>query len=217
MSFVHDEFKDYLLKIADELQRDDYRSVIKSHLGASLDEIERAKINCACKRLMSVVGGDVRDEFIDNFQKRIEKRRKIEKKYGKELVSRQDAIDYTEQSESNFDKLVREKKFIKDRNGKLGFRIEDLKEIAKAITLESNKLVICLENSIYVDKETREIVPFEKDKIYKIINENKIWITLFNAKLEQTARFSAKKFRKFFRNAEDWEIDQIKFNLNDLS
>ena len=78
-------------------------------------------------------------------------------------------------------------------------------------------LATCLENNINLDKESKEIVPFEKDKIYKIISENKIWVTLFSNKWEQSVRLSRKRFEKFFRNSDDWEIDQIHYKLNDLS
>lgn len=98
--------------------------------------------------------------------------------------------------------------------GSIRFTWEDLMGCIKKF---NRNLATCLQDSIYVDKETREVVPFEKDKIYKIISENKTWVTLFSVKWEQSARFSRKRFEKFFRNSEDWEIDQIKFNLNDLS
>ena len=91
---------------------------------------------------------------------------------------------------------------------------EDIMEFCRGF---DRNLATCLENNINLDKESQEIVPFEKDKIYKIISENKTWVTLFSVKWEQSARFSRKRFEKFFRNSEDWEIDQIKFNLNDLS
>ena len=98
--------------------------------------------------------------------------------------------------------------------GSIRFSWEDLMGFIQKF---NRNLATCLQDSIYVDKETQEVVPFEKDKIYKIISENKVWITLFSVKWEQSARFSRKRFEKFFRNSEDWEIDQIKFNLNVLS
>lgn len=202
MSFVHDEFKDYLMKIADELQRDDYRSVIKSHLGASLDEVERAKINSACKRLMSAVGGDVRDEFIDNFQKRIEKRRKIEKKYGKELVSRQDAIDYTEQSESNFDKKVKEKDnnniTITYRAGKPYFSIDDLKKIMK-LEIDSIKSALCINTHYQFDRKRDGFLPFRGGEYYKILDENGNVVWLYNEKWMATLRIPRNIFEINFR------------------
>jgi excisionase family DNA binding protein len=77
-------------------------------------------------------------------------------------------------------------------------------------------LAACLEDNIYVDKETHEVVPFEKDKIYRIINENKMWVTLFSEKWEKSARFSKLRFGKFFSIAEDWQISKIKFNFDEL-
>lgn len=98
--------------------------------------------------------------------------------------------------------------------GSIRFTYEDLLGFCRGF---DRNLVACMENNIYVDKVTREVVLFEKDKIYKIINENKIWITLFSTKWERSARFSMKRFGKFFRKAEDWEIDRIHFNFDDLS
>jgi len=211
MTFVHDEFKDYLIKIADELQTDDYRRVIKNHLGASLDEVERAKINSACERLMSVIGGNVRDEFVDNFQKRIEKRRKIEKKYGKELVSRQDAIDYTEQSEANFDKLVREKEFIEDRNGKPGFRIDNLKKIMKAINLGSNKLALCINSHYLFDRKREGFLPFRGGEYYKIIDEKEKFVWLYNEKWNATFGMPRSAFEVNFRVKDEIKFKKIEF------
>ena len=80
-----------------------------------------------------------------------------------------------------------------------------------------HNLAVCKENVIYIDKEKQEVVPFEKNKIYKIINENKIWVTLVSKQWEQAARFSKKRFRKFFSIADDRQIAQIKYNLKNLS
>jgi len=208
MSFVHDEFKDYLLKIADELQGDDYPSVIKSHLGDSLDEVEKAKIRKAYDRLVSVIGGKERDEFIDNFEKQIKKREKIEKKYGKELINRQDAIKYTEQSESNFDKLVREKGFIEDRNGKPYFRIDDLKKIMKAINLTSNKLALCINTHYRIDHRREGFFPFDGGEYYEITLENEKYVKLYNEKWNAHFDLRKSEFKLYFRVEQD-----LKFGL----
>lgn len=203
MSFVHDEFKDYLSRIAEALQGDDYRRVIKNNLGSSLNEVEKEKIKAACKRLISVLGGKEREEFIDNFQKRIEKRRKIEKKYGKELVSRQDAIDYTEQSESNFDKLVKDKGFIEDRNGKPGFRIDNLKKIMKAINLDSNKLALCINTHYQFDQKREGFLPFHGGDYYKILDEKEKFVRLYNEKWNAVFLMPRSVFEAHFRIEED--------------
>lgn len=205
MTFVHDEFKDYLLKIADELQGDNYHKVIKSHIGASLNEVEQAKINTACERIISVVGGNVRAEFIDNFQKRIEKRKKIEKKYGNDLVNRQDAIDYTEQSEANFDKKVRDENnniIITYRNGKPYFRIDDLKRIMK-FKLDSNKLALCINSHYQFDRKREGFLPFSGGEYYKIIDENEKVVWLYNESWMATFRMPRNIFEINFRVKED--------------
>jgi hypothetical protein len=207
------DFKNYLKDVTDTLLSKDL-AYLKRSLMLDPNSVEKVNIIVAFENFLAVLIGDT--TVIGKFQEKEKVREDFRKMYGEKPMPKKDAIKYSGWSKASFERKVTKKDKIMI-NGKPYFKIDNLDKIMKAINLESNKLVICLENSIYVDKETREIVPFEKDKIYKIINENKIWITLFNAKLEQTARFSAKKFRKFFRNAEDWEIDQIKFNLNDLS
>lgn len=211
MSFVHDEFKDYLLKIADELQGDDYRSVIKSHLGDPLDEDEKVKIRTACDRLISVVGGKERDEFIDNFEKLIKKRKKIEKKYGKELVNRQDAIKYTEQSESNFDKVVRDENNninITYRGGKPYFSIDDLKKITKAINLNSTKLALCINTHYRIDHRSEGFFPFYGGEYYEIILENERYVKLYNEKWDAHFDLRRSEFKLYFKVEQD-----LKFGL----
>jgi hypothetical protein len=202
MSFVHDEFKDYLSRIAEALQGDDYRRVIKNNLGSSLNEVEKEKIKAACKRLISVLGGKEREEFIDDFRKQIEIRKKIEKKYGNNLVNRQDAIAYTEQSESNFDKKVRENDLIKDRNGKPGFRIDDLRKIMK-FNLDSKKLALCINSHYMLDRKRKGFLPFYGGQYYKIIEENEKLVWLYNEKWMATLGMPRSVFEVHFRVEED--------------
>jgi len=102
--------------------------------------------------------------------------------------------------------------------GSIRFTLDDLLSfcLKPEPKIESN-LAVCTETVIYIDKENQEVVPFEKTKIYKIINENKIWITLYSIIWGQAARFSKKRFRKFFSIADDRQIAQIKYNFKNLS
>lgn len=205
MSFVHDEFKDYLSRIADELQGDNYRRVIKKHLGNSLDDVEKEKIKAACKRLISVLGGKEREEFIDDFRKKIKKIKKIEKQYGDNLVSRQDAIAYTGQSEANFDKKVREKDnniTITYRAGKPYFSIDDLKKIMKLI-LDSSKSVLCINSYYQIDRKRDGFLPFSGGKYYKILDENEKTVWLYNERWKANVAIRRIDFAVHFRVEEE--------------
>ena len=98
-------------------------------------------------------------------------------------------------------------------DGNIRFTYEDLKVFC--LTVEPN-LAVCLENFIYIDKEKQYVVAFEKDKIYKITNENNIYVSLFSNKCGKSARFTKKRFGKFFHIAEDWQIEPIKYSFDKL-
>lgn len=201
MSFVHDEFKDYLLKIADELQGDDYRSVLKKHLVLPLDEAVSEKIVTACERLISVLMGKFDKEFIDEYHKRIEKRKRIIKKYGNDLVSRKDAIDYTGHKESTFDKKVRDedkKITITYRDGKPYFSIDDLNKIMKSISV-SNKLALCINSHYQFDYKRDGFLPFRGGEYYKILDENEKYVWLFNERWMATLGMKRSHFEANFR------------------
>lgn len=204
MTFVHDEFKDYLLKIADELKEDNYRKVIKMHLGSSLDDVEKGKIKTACERLISVFGGKGREEFIEDYRKRIAIRRKIEKKYGNDLVSRKDAIDYTGLTEITFDRKVRDKKnyILEDRNGKPGFRIDNLKKIMKFVQ-DSSKSALCINTHYQLDRKREGFLPFYGGQYYKIIEKNEKFVWLYNEKWMATLGMPKSVFEVHFRVEEE--------------
>jgi hypothetical protein len=205
VSFVHDEFKDYLLKIADELQEDNYRREIKKHLGLPLDEDVSEKIVTACERLISVLKGKFDKEFIDEYHKRIEDRKRIIKKYGKDLVSRKDAIKYTGHKESTFDKKVREEDkniTITYRDGKPYFSIDDLNKIMKSISV-SNKLALCINSHYQFDHERDGFIPFRGGEYYKILDENEKYVWLFNERWMTTLGIPRSNFEASFRVKED--------------
>jgi hypothetical protein len=204
MTFVHDEFKDYLLSIANALQGDGYRRVIKNNLELPLDEAESERIITACERLISVLKGKYDKEFIDEYHKRIEARKKIIKKYGKDLVSRKDAIEYTGLPESTFDRKVSKKEndFIEDRNGKPGFRIDNLNKIMK-FTLVSNKLALCINTHYQFDRRREGFITFSGGEYYKILEENEKFVWLFNERWMATLGMQRSAFESNFRVEEE--------------
>lgn len=50
----------------------------------------------------------------------------------------------------------------------------------------------------------------------KITSENNIYVSLFSNKCGKSARFTKKRFGKFFHIAEDWQIEPIKYNFDEL-
>ena len=203
-----DEFKDYLTEIATILERDDYRRIINRDLTPQLDEIEREKIIAACERIASVLKRKEKEEFIEGYKERIIKREKLKRKYGETLLNRQDAIRYTGLPESTFDRKVRENDLIEDRNGKPGFRIANLNKIMK-LTLDSSKLVLCINTKYLFDRKRDGFLPFYGGKYYKIVEENEKFLCLYNEKWNASITISRNVFEIHFRVEEDINFSQF--------
>lgn len=58
-----------------------------------------------------------------------------------------------------------------------------------------------------------DLIPFKELDIYRIMNENRIWIYLYNSQFEKSIRIGKKKFQKYFMKATELEIDAALFNL----
>ncbi len=76
-----------------------------------------------------------------------------------------------------------------------------------------NSLADCMKNTIYVNKITEEVFPFESGKVYQVLNANKNWITLKNNSWGGYAKYSVKKFKKYFKYADDVKVTALKYNL----
>ncbi len=74
-------------------------------------------------------------------------------------------------------------------------------------------MAVCTRSYIWVDDKTRVLHPFEYTKLYKIVNENRIWIYLYNKDWGTIKRFGKKEFRKFFRIAADFEVAADRFEM----
>jgi uncharacterized protein YjhX (UPF0386 family) len=141
-------------------------------------------------------------EFIDIYSERIKERKRIIKKYGNDLVNRKDAITYTGLSEATFDRKVREKKIIEDRNGKPGYRIDNLNKILK-LNLDSNKLALCINSHYQFDRKREGFLPFSGGEYYKILDENEKFVWLFNEKWIATLGMPRSIFEAYFRVEEE--------------
>lgn len=73
----------------------------------------------------------------------------------------------------------------------------------------SVRLAECKRSTIWIDKISREVLPFEEGKYYKIFKENRIWIYLFQEQWGEQARFGKKEFRKNFNRAPEWQNEAI--------
>jgi len=124
------------------------------------------------------------------------------------LLTVQEAADYLKVSKSTINNLRKSGKIECDKTGgNIRFTYMDLLnyccDIIDAVYVE------CKLSNIYLDKESSEVIPFEEGNIYRIINENKIGISLFSRRYSKLARFSKKEFKKYFIAADDTQIEAI--------
>lgn len=75
---------------------------------------------------------------------------------------------------------------------------------------------LCIQGNINIDKKSNEILPFEKEVLYEIVDENRIWITLYSRIWKKTAKFSKKEFNKYFKLADDSQVELTKYNLMEI-
>jgi excisionase family DNA binding protein len=97
--------------------------------------------------------------------------------------------------------------------GSVRFKRDDLFNFISSMRSESK-----YENEAFCEKNciissNGGLILFKAFFIYKIMRENKIWIYLYNRQFEHSIRIGKKEFRKYFRMANNIEIDAGKFNL----
>ena len=180
------EFRDNLLNIANDLQEDDYRRVLKRNLKPALDQVEKDQIIIACERIISFLKGKEKEEFIKGYSDRQMTKRMFKRLSKDGCLNRKDSIIYTGLPESTFDKKIDEmkkekgKEHFKDEYGTSRINIDDLDKIARLI-VDSNKSVLCIERLYLFDDIRQGYIPFEKGEYYEIIEENDRHKELFNA------------------------------------
>jgi hypothetical protein len=96
------------------------------------------------------------------------------------------------------------------KGGKKAYFYDDL---VNCEFLQKAPYALCITNTIYYNFKKGEIAVYNKDKKYKIVEENKIWIYLFNEKWGGSFRIGKKQFRKNFSIKGQLEYDAAIFNL----
>lgn len=132
------------------------------------------------------------------------------------LLTVQEAANFLKVSKSTINNL-RKSGIIQchKTGGNVRFTHKDL--LNYCVNISIGFCAECKRSIIYLDKKSYEVVPFEKERIYKIVDENRFWISIFSKEWEKSARFSKKEFNKYFSKAENWQVNQIKYNYNDLA
>jgi excisionase family DNA binding protein len=97
--------------------------------------------------------------------------------------------------------------------GSVRFKKDDLFNFVSSMRSESKyeNEAFCEKNCIISSND--DLILFKAFFIYKIMRENKIWIYLYNRQFEHSIRIGKQEFRKYFRMANNVEIDAGKFNL----
>ena len=75
------------------------------------------------------------------------------------------------------------------------FEIEDLRKYLNSINYNA---AFCHTDNTWKDFKTKKLLSFKTNLKYKIVDENDIWITLFNKKKDNSIRLSKREFRKYF-------------------
>ena len=96
--------------------------------------------------------------------------------------------------------------------GTIRFTYEDL-NLFFVQTQTNTKFALCRVSNIQVDPKTSEVVPFERDNLYRIWYENRSRIYIFNAVWGKKQGFSKSVFKKYFCIAEDFHIRSADFNV----
>jgi len=131
------------------------------------------------------------------------------------LLSIQQAMEYTGLAKSTIHKYIHEGKLKSYRvppgSTNIRIRLQDLHTFLHSMSFQNK--AYCKESNIHLDNYTRNVSAFEDSYIYDIVCEDKMSIYLFNSLYMTRVKFKKKEFRKYFRIANQLDIDAAKFNL----
>lgn len=96
--------------------------------------------------------------------------------------------------------------------GTIRFTYDDL-NLFFVQTQTNTEFALCTVSNIQVDPKTNEVVPFERDNLYRIWYENRSRIYIFNAVWGKKQGFSKSVFKKYFCIAEDFHIRSADYNV----
>jgi len=156
-------------------------------------------------------------QFID-YQKKMEESKDgsgSNPKPDKSSYSVKEAAVILDKSEKTIRNWVKSGKINCSRFGnKVVFSPKDLKVFNFNLNKNiKNKYAICNQSIIIIDKKTSKLLPFEKDVLYDILDENRIWITICNRSWDAIQRLSKAEFKKNFSYATTKQITLLKYRL----
>lgn len=193
-----DDFKEYLADVTDTLLKRDV-GFIKRSLNPWPGDVEKQKIIGACENLLSYLIGDT--AVLGKFHEREKEKKKLRKKYGKEPMSKEYAIEYTGWSKSSFERKVNAEIKIMI-NGKPYFKIDDLDKIMR-LEIDSSKSALCINTYYQFDRNRDGFLPFNGGKYYKILDENEKTVWLYNERWKATVAIRRIDFGVYFRVEEE--------------
>ena len=94
--------------------------------------------------------------------------------------------------------------------GRIRFSHKDLNNY---LVLNNTNFAWCNESIVWLDIKKQIVILFEKDNLYRIVNENQKWIYLFSNRWDNIGQFSINEFKKYFSIADEIQIDSAKFSL----
>ena len=94
--------------------------------------------------------------------------------------------------------------------GRIRFSYKDLNNY---LVLNNTNFAWCNESIVWLDIKKQKVILFEKENLYRIVNENQRWIYLFSNKWDNIGQFSINEFKKYFSIADEIQIDSTKFSL----
>lgn len=125
------------------------------------------------------------------------------------LLDVNEALEYLKIKRTTLDKLKKTGELnYRQIGGGIFFTYDDLDDYIKRCS--SNRMAMCIKSNIYLESKNQDIIPHKNGKTYYIYKENKKWVYLLSDRL---IRLRRKEYNKYFKNAEDYEIDAYIYNL----
>lgn len=131
------------------------------------------------------------------------------------LLTKKEAADYLRVSIATIDRMIKNKiipsiKLI----GIVRISIDDLDPSRFMQAFMNNEWALCITNFIYFDLVNEGFILFNLHTTYRIVDENKTWVYLYNEDWNHIARIGQKLFKKNFRleGSDEW-FAHVEVNL----
>lgn len=150
------------------------------------------------------------------------KKKKFEDKIKSKYISVKEACEYLGVSPATLYRLINNGKINSHKlGGKRVFTIEDLDDegILGFLSKMENKMerdterIYCKKTFICVDKKTKEILPFNYTEPYSILQQNKIWVYVYNPNWGKSIKMSKKVFKEHFAVKGEMDYEAGKYGF----